>query len=88
MRHAFVLLGLKNPPSGRQASRISICPDSYRDSTECDIQKDLLCYSCIFTLSPQSEIRISFVSASSIQEQVMDVSYTSNNETTCINMHD
>ena len=59
-----------------------------RLTTNCNLPTQVLCYSCIKTQPPQSEIRISADSTSGAKERLLDISYTTTNRMTCLNMHE
>jgi hypothetical protein len=57
-------------------------------SDECAITTQILCFSCIYTLPEQSEIRLSFTHAGTTTKKTIDVSYTPNNQIKIVSMHD
>ncbi len=57
-------------------------------ANDCGISAEVLCFSCIYTLPEQSEIRLSFTQAGTTIAKTIDVSYTPNNEIKIVSMHD
>jgi hypothetical protein len=58
-----------------------------RLTTDCHLTTEVLCYSCIKTNPPQSEIRISATLPGTVKVTVVDISYNSTNRMTCLDMH-
>lgn len=56
-------------------------------SQSCSLQAQLLCFDCIHTLPPQTEIRISTGGISPTQKTI-DLSYDGLNTIVVVNMHD
>ena len=59
-----------------------------RISSDCDVSVSLLCFDCIQTLPPQTEIRISFESDGTAKAMTIDLTYNAANEIIFRNMHD
>ena len=57
-------------------------------SRDCSISAELLCFDCIYTLPPQSEIRVIFNSSGSVISKTIDLSYSPDNKIKVVNMHD
>jgi hypothetical protein len=58
-----------------------------RLTMDCNLTSEVLCYSCIKTNPPQSEIRISATLAGTVKVSVVDISYSSTHRMTSLNMH-
>jgi hypothetical protein len=57
-------------------------------SSQCSFTANMLCFSCIKTLPPQTEISISFMDGGSQVRKVFDISYSPDNKMKFVNMHD
>jgi len=57
-------------------------------SDKCGVSATLLCFECIKTNPPQSEVRFSFSQSGATVERVIDLSYTSNHKIRVVNVHD
>ena len=53
-----------------------------------NVSAEVLCFSCIKTLPPQSEIKISFFSGGSAIRRIIDISYTEDNNIKFVGMHE
>jgi hypothetical protein len=69
-------------------SRLNVQNLVNRITIDCGLPTELLCYNCIFTLPPQTEIRILVNSPASTQQKVIDLSYTTENKITIIRVHE
>lgn len=54
----------------------------------CDVQAEVLCFDCIYTLPSQSEIMLSFLQSGTTLKKVLDLSSTQNGKMEIVNMHD
>lgn len=59
-----------------------------RLSSLCGLSVRSLCYFCIDTLPPQSEITISVTTSTGTVTKLIDISYNSNKQLYFVNMHD
>jgi len=57
-------------------------------SGQCVTTAELLCFSCIYTLPAQSEIKVSIFYQGTLLYKVFDISYTPDNKIKVVNMHD
>ncbi len=57
-------------------------------SSGCGVTAELLCFSCIETNPPQSEIKVSFNSAGNTLSKVIDITHSASNKMIFRSMHD
>jgi hypothetical protein len=57
-------------------------------SNQCTVTATVLCFECIKTLPPQSEIKVSFTQNGSLVNKVLDISYTTQNKLRVAGVHD
>jgi hypothetical protein len=57
-------------------------------SGKCAVTATVLCFDCIKTNPPQSEIRFSFSQSGTTVERVLDISYTPDHRMRVVNVHD
>jgi hypothetical protein len=57
-------------------------------SSGCHITATIVCYNCIFTNPPQSELKVSFTLSNTFIEKILDVSYDKNNKMIIVGVHD
>ncbi|MBD0331498.1 MAG: hypothetical protein ICV66_02475 [Chitinophagaceae bacterium] len=57
-------------------------------SSQCDINAIVLCFECIDTLPPITELKLSFTVSGALKSKMIDVSYTSGNEIKVVAVHD
>lgn len=56
-------------------------------SAKCNITSSNICYNCIETNPPQSEVQVSFMYKGIQNNKVIDISYTKDNTLTFVGMH-
>lgn len=52
------------------------------------VTSEQLCYSCIYTLPAQSEVKFSWMENGILIEKIVDLSYDSNNKIIVVGIHD
>jgi len=57
-------------------------------SGQCEIRATVLCFECIKTYPPQTEMRFSFSHLGATVERIVDLSYTSERRIRVVNVHD
>lgn len=57
-------------------------------SQGCGVTAEFLCFSCIYTYPPQSEIKVSFNSAGNTLSKVIDITHSSSISMVFRSMHD
>lgn len=57
-------------------------------SAQCDIAATVLCFECIKTNPPQTEVRFTFSHSGATVERIVDLSYTLDRKIQVVNVHD
>ena len=57
-------------------------------SSECNISARVLCFSCIDTYPPQTEIRVSFTESIGVIKKVLDITHNNRNKMIIVAIHD
>jgi hypothetical protein len=56
-------------------------------SSECNVSATVICYSCLDSYPPQSEIKVSFTESSGVIRSIMNVSYNKRHKMIIVAVH-